>query len=60
MIFLIVAVLIPGGNKYSGSAEKGYKDVSSVTDAEPDEKSYTDTDTDADDDTDIGGERKED
>lgn len=60
LIFLIVAVLIPGGNKYSGSAEKGYKDVSSVTDAEPDEKSYTDTDTDADDDTDIGGERKED
>lgn len=60
LIFLIVAVLIPGGSKYSGSAEKGYKDVSSVTDAEPDEKSYTDTDTDADDDTDIDGERKED
>ena len=56
LIFLIVAVLIPGGSKYSGSAEKGYKDVSSVTDAEPDEKSYTD----ADDDTDIDGERKED
>lgn len=60
LIFLIVAVLIPGGSKYSGSAEKGYKDVSSVTDAEPDEKSYTDTDTDADDDTDFDGERKED
>ena len=46
IIFLIVAVIVPGGSKYSGSAAKGYNDISSVTDAEPDEKAYTDTDAD--------------